>query len=59
MSIDLRIPVTPEQKKRIMNAIADEPTGFAAWARTVLLKEAEKRIAKTVETTDRSKTAQN
>ncbi len=40
MSIDLRIPVTAEQKRRIMAAVADEPGGFAAWAREVLLKAA-------------------
>jgi hypothetical protein len=51
MSIDLRIPVTAEQKRRIMEAIADEPAGFAAWARQVLLQAAQKRM-------DRSKTRQ-
>jgi hypothetical protein len=44
MSIDLRIPVTAEQKRRIMEAIADEPAGFAAWARQVLLQAAQERI---------------
>jgi hypothetical protein len=43
MSIDLRIPVTADQKKRIMDAIADEPNGFAAWARAVLLRAAAER----------------
>jgi hypothetical protein len=47
MSTHLRIPVTDEQKQTIMEAIADEPTGFAAWAREVLLNAAEKRFAKT------------
>ena len=46
MSIDLRIPVTAEQKQKIMDAVADEPAGFAAWARQVLLRAAEKRQAK-------------
>lgn len=46
MSTHLRIPVTDEQKQIIMDAIADEPTGFAAWAREVLLQAAEKRLAK-------------
>jgi hypothetical protein len=46
MSIDLRIPVTAEQKKAIMESVADEPAGFAAWARAVLLEAAEKRLVK-------------
>jgi hypothetical protein len=40
MNIDLRIPITAEQKKRIIEAMADEPAGFAAWAREVLLTAA-------------------
>ena len=43
MDIDLRIPVTAEQKQAIMDAVADDPSGFAAWARAVLLREAEKK----------------
>jgi hypothetical protein len=43
MSIDLRIPVTAEQKQTIMAAIADEPEGFAAWARGVLMAAAARR----------------
>jgi hypothetical protein len=46
MSIDLRIPVTAGQKAKIMAAVADEPAGFAAWARGVLLRAAESRQAK-------------
>jgi hypothetical protein len=45
MSIDLRIPVTADQKRRIMEAVADEPDGFAAWAREVLLKAAQEKTA--------------
>jgi hypothetical protein len=44
MNIDLRIPVTADQKRRIMEAVADEPGGFAAWAREVLLRAAEEKI---------------
>lgn len=44
MSTHLRIPVTDEQKRKIMEAIADEPTGFAAWARAVLLQAANDRL---------------
>jgi hypothetical protein len=45
MNIDLRIPVTAEQKQRIMEAVADEPDGFAAWAREVLLRAAQAKTA--------------
>ena len=47
MNIDLRVPVTAEQKQAIMDAVADEPNGFAAWARDVLLRAARSRLAKT------------
>lgn len=44
MGIDLRIPVTPEQKQAIMDAVTDEPDGFAAWARRVLLEAARIKV---------------
>jgi hypothetical protein len=44
MGVDLRIPVTPEQKQFIADAMADEPAGFAAWARDLLLRAARDRI---------------
>lgn len=47
MDTDLRIPVTVEQKNRIIAAIGDDPGGLAAWAREVLLRAAEARIAGT------------
>jgi hypothetical protein len=43
MNIDLRIPVTAEQKQAIMAAVADEPGGFAAWARGVLMSAAARK----------------
>jgi hypothetical protein len=43
MNVDLRIPVTPEQKQEIMKATEAEPAGFAAWAREVLLQAARKK----------------
>ena len=43
---DLRIPVTPEQRRVIMEAVADEPNGFAAWARVVLVEAAMKKLDK-------------
>jgi hypothetical protein len=43
MDTDLRIPVTSEQKKFITDAASDEPNGFAAWARNVLLQAAKNR----------------
>ncbi|HEV3261225.1 MAG TPA: hypothetical protein VG013_30510 [Gemmataceae bacterium] len=45
MDTDLRIPVTAEQKLLITDAVADDPAGFAAWARQVLLRAAEERVA--------------
>jgi hypothetical protein len=44
MTTDLRIPVTAEQKAIISDAIADEPDGFAAWARRILLAAAQDRL---------------
>lgn len=49
MDIDLRIPVTVDQKRRIMEAVADEPGGFAAWARQVLLEAAEEKRASRIQ----------
>ena len=46
MDTDLRIPVTMEQKKTILLAIANEPEGFAAWARRTLLSAAEQMLIK-------------
>ena len=46
MDIDLRIPVTAQQKQIIQDAVADAPEGFAAWARQVLLQAAERRLAR-------------
>jgi hypothetical protein len=43
---DLRIPVTAEQKARIMEAVGLEGADMAAWARPILLKAAEDRIRK-------------
>jgi len=40
---NLRVPVTEEQKRFILEAIADDPSGFAAWARAVLLAAAKER----------------
>lgn len=46
LDIDLRIPVTSEQKALISEATADEPEGFAAWARAILLEAAKRKIAR-------------
>jgi hypothetical protein len=43
-AVDLRIPVTPEQKEIIFEATADEPDGMAAWARAVLLRAARAKL---------------
>lgn len=44
MDADLRIPVTAEQKRLILDAVADDPAGFAAWARAILLEAAKERM---------------
>jgi len=57
MSTDLRIPVTEAQKEVILQAVADDPDGMAAWARGVLLQAAETRIAQTDAKKTKRKTA--
>jgi len=44
MDTDLRIPVTTEQQKVIIQVIAGESSGFAAVARQMLLEAAKQRI---------------
>ncbi len=46
MDIQLRIPVTDDQKALIDRATADEPDGMAAWARSLLLGAARRKLAK-------------
>ena len=46
MEHHLRIPVTAEQRRMILDAVSDEPSGFAAWARAVLLEAAKKKLEK-------------
>lgn len=46
MDTDLRIPLTSEQKALLDEATADEPEGKAAWARTILLDVARRKLAK-------------
>jgi hypothetical protein len=57
MSTHLRIPVTDEQKRIIMDAIADESSGFAAWARAILLDAAKRKLARSKDTTAREANA--
>lgn len=45
LSTDIRIPVTAAQKRVIAEAVSDEPGGMAAWARQVLIRAAQERIA--------------
>jgi hypothetical protein len=45
MDTDLRIPLTSEQKALIDEATADEPEGKAAWARSLLLAAARRKLA--------------
>ncbi len=46
MDTSLRIPVTSEQKALIGKATSDAPEGMAAWARAILLRAAQDRLAK-------------
>jgi hypothetical protein len=48
MSTDIRIPVTADQKTLLMEAVADEPGGLAAWARQILLQAAEKKTGQRI-----------
>jgi hypothetical protein len=45
-NVDLRIPVTAEQKRLIMDAVALDDVDMAAWARTILLAAARRRLEK-------------
>lgn len=45
MDTDVRIPVTSDQKAILTKATADAPEGMAAWARTILLQAARKRLS--------------
>jgi hypothetical protein len=45
-NVDLRIPVTAEQKRLIMDAVALDDVDMAAWARTILLTAARRRLDK-------------
>jgi len=44
--VDLRIPVTAEQKARVMEAVALDGGDMATWARPVLLRAAEQVLRK-------------
>ena len=46
MDTDVRIPMTADQKQLLLDAVADEPSGFAAWAREILLEAARKKLGK-------------
>jgi uncharacterized protein (DUF1778 family) len=46
MDVDLRIPMTSEQKKLISAAAAMDQADVAAWVRPILLKAAHGKIAK-------------
>jgi hypothetical protein len=46
MDTDLRIPMTRAQKQVIDQATADEASGMAAWARSVLLDAARRKLEK-------------
>lgn len=43
-STHLRVPVTEAERAIIMEAIANEPDGFAAWARSLMLQAAREKV---------------
>jgi len=43
-SVDLRIPVTDEQKDAVVKAARLDGLDMASWARPILLREAQKRL---------------
>jgi hypothetical protein len=45
MNVPLRLMVTADQKKLIDDAVQLESGEFAEWARTILLRAAQKRVA--------------
>jgi uncharacterized protein (DUF1778 family) len=46
MDVDLRIPVTTEQKQMIYDAASADQSDVAAWIRPILLKAAQARLGK-------------
>lgn len=44
MDQDLRIPVTADQKKLIVDAAAADQTDMTAWIRPIVLRAAQKRL---------------
>lgn len=44
--VDLRIPVTADQKARIMEAVAADGADMASWARPILLHAADQRLGR-------------
>ena len=49
--VDLRVPVTEEQKELIVRAARLDGLDMAAWVRPMLVKEAQKRIKKSEDST--------
>jgi uncharacterized protein (DUF1778 family) len=45
-SVDLRIPLTEEQKKLVAEAASADQEDVAAWVRPILLRAAENRLSK-------------
>jgi len=46
MDVDLRIPVTADQKELIVNAAVSTGSDVATWIRPILVKAAEDRLSK-------------
>ena len=46
-TVDVRIPMTEEQKRIVLEAAASSDSDVATWARPILLGAAQQRMAKT------------
>ena len=44
MTTDLRVPLTEDQKRLIVEATSDEPEGMAAWVRGIILQAAQRKL---------------
>jgi hypothetical protein len=45
-TVDVRIPLTEEQKKLVTDAASEDQADVAAWARPIILRAAEKRLSR-------------
>lgn len=46
MTTDLRVPLTEDQKRLLVEATSDEPQGMAAWVRAIILQAAQRKLSR-------------